>query len=733
MDHPSTNDVPPKGKENDIEAQDKTMKESDKPNEQTTASISASAASSNNNKPPTAGQKRSLELEFPSERLFSLDPVEEAVHEIWRDHPGMGIKLVLERCRQKLPQHVIDKPRIRRAKERIPYRYIDPSISNPTPRKTFSTDQIHFVHQKLQERQQLRTERRFQEADLIQAGLVTMGVEIDDKLKTWTVRQDHTPSSTSITISNVSSNNYAQKNQQPSSSTPSSTTTGIPCEMCGTLFPSRNLVFKHLRDPTSPCGNAIFVAGESLPVAPSTAAAKTAFRGRTSSSNTKQQHQQSIDVAACLWMGDLPLPWTRLGGKYNRLRSMLRDVLPRTVPTPWIKKVIRKGYRVPKEPPQQQQQQDGSSSEQVVSHKQNSPTNNNDADGSNTQNSPTHNKETEYRGFAIVVFRDAKEAREVLEAVDGSLVDPQRVFRSNDEDLWKLPSFTLKVRPAEKDSHQQQLESTSTPLDAPKNSTKGSQVAGQDPSFADQFLPWSIAELENHWSKLNPSQKLADVALHTQSQEASRYHHDALVEQLAKHYTTKGDPRDFVNCRGKDAPTDLRNSLTTLLENLRWPAQHDRPSMSSERYLVLKRQNTMTDSYYADLKQACHELMQWADPTYVWSGIAVTKNFVASPHRDALDTTFQYAISLGDFGRGGELCVHVQDSSESSHKVYVVDTHNKVARVDGRWTHWVRTWEGGDRYSLIFYDTTGLHATEASSEMTGEFCQLIEKERGDKS
>jgi hypothetical protein len=26
--------------------------------------------------------------------------------------------------------------------------------------------------------------------------------------------------------------------------------------------------------------------------------------------------------------------------------------------------------------------------------------------------------------------------------------------------------------------------------------------------------------------------------------------------------------------------------------------------------------------------------------------------------------------------------------------------------VDGRNIHWVRSWKGGDRYSLIFFDTT---------------------------
>jgi hypothetical protein len=83
---------------------------------------------------------------------------------------------------------------------------------------------------------------------------------------------------------------------------------------------------------------------------------------------------------------------------------------------------------------------------------------------------------------------------------------------------------------------------------------------------------------------------------------------------------------------------------------------------------------------------------------------------VASPHIDDRDQSFQYAISLGEFTQGGQLCVEgIHNSSDVREKpdfVNVVETHNRIARVDGRHVHWVRTWEKGDRYSLIFYDTT---------------------------
>ena len=96
--------------------------------------------------------------------------------------------------------------------------------------------------------------------------------------------------------------------------------------------------------------------------------------------------------------------------------------------------------------------------------------------------------------------------------------------------------------------------------------------------------------------------------------------------------------------------------------------------------------------------------MSWAAPDFAYSGVAVTKNFVASPHIDERDRAHQYAVSLGDF-TGGDLCV---DSIEAdgAHMVAVVETKNRIARIDGRCVHWVRSFAGGDRYSLIFYDTS---------------------------
>jgi hypothetical protein len=101
--------------------------------------------------------------------------------------------------------------------------------------------------------------------------------------------------------------------------------------------------------------------------------------------------------------------------------------------------------------------------------------------------------------------------------------------------------------------------------------------------------------------------------------------------------------------------------------------------------------------------------MLWADPLCRWTAVALTKNFQGSPHTDSCDISYQHAISLGGFS-GGELCVE----SEDHRCVVVVDTHNKLARIDGRYVHWVRRFRGGDRYSLVFFTTATADASATS-------------------
>jgi hypothetical protein len=231
--------------------------------------------------------------------------------------------------------------------------------------------------------------------------------------------------------------------------------------------------------------------------------------------------------------------------------------------------------------------------------------------------------------------------------------------------------------------------------------------------------------------------------------------HDHALQEAVKVY--QNQTPQIIYHTGRLIPTDLRDRLLLLLNNLRWAVPNHRNGMDTERYLVLLT-NVQNDVFYNDIREACKELMTTCtnDPSFYYSGIAITKNFVGSPHIDDRDQTYQYAISLGNFTKGGELCVDggivamdlddppsptttttTNNNSNINHEgkndnttatrtrnvpvIHVINTHDRLSRVDGRHVHWVRTWDDPtnscghsnddatkscDRYSLIFYDTS---------------------------
>ena len=177
-------------------------------------------------------------------------------------------------------------------------------------------------------------------------------------------------------------------------------------------------------------------------------------------------------------------------------------------------------------------------------------------------------------------------------------------------------------------------------------------------------------------------------------------------------------PRVERRVRGKPLPPQLAAELTAELRQLRWPEKSHRPGLESERYLVLPNRRGVqacgTRHPHFRLRQLCDAAVAFASPTFEHTAIAVTKNFVGSPHIDSFDRSEQLATSLGDVS-GGELCVDddssgIEGSSSSSggeprHSVAVVETLNCVASLDGRHVHWVRSFDGGDRFSIIWYNT----------------------------
>lgn len=323
-----------------------------------------------------------------------------------------------------------------------------------------------------------------------------------------------------------------------------------------------------------------------------------------------------------------------------------------------------------------------------------------------------------YVGYAIVVFRDAEECRAVQGALDGRLITPASVFAKDDFDnpdfaafaMSDAPPFRIKVRPAVEASRTKQG-------DAPKPNGKEDVVpnivpAGRDPPLADQLRPLETDAL------IARTRRLVDGAAAAASPASADEESAALLSRAGRHAQAlaravaavhQGHRRPEVRHEGRALPATMAGRLLALLQNLRWAVPNHRPGLTAERYLVLLTR-AAPDVFYQDLREACRDLVAWADPSYYYSGVAVTKNFVSSPHVDDRDRSFQYAVALGDFTAGGELCVAGLDR-EGREVLHVVDTHNRIAAVDGRRVHWVRTWEGGDRYSLIFFDTSDRRPT----------------------
>ena len=155
-----------------------------------------------------------------------------------------------------------------------------------------------------------------------------------------------------------------------------------------------------------------------------------------------------------------------------------------------------------------------------------------------------------------------------------------------------------------------------------------------------------------------------------------------LRKRLAQVYTIF--PRVEHRHNGKLVPVALRDRLVKILASLRWPAKRHRTSVRADHYAVIWRGRPRAG--LEDLYAGCHELITWADPLFQYTHIAVTKNFVGSPHKDVLDQSYQYTVSLGNFTSGGQLCVEepgleAKSSSSASAACGEIDGHGNGVSV----------------------------------------------------
>lgn len=218
-----------------------------------------------------------------------------------------------------------------------------------------------------------------------------------------------------------------------------------------------------------------------------------------------------------------------------------------------------------------------------------------------------------------------------------------------------------------------------------------------------------------------------------------------VMELLLECYAAEG-PRAVRQVRGALVSEELRAEMLERLRAMEFPggAQRERRRVMATGYVTLQRptkigvlEGTPTAQYeiaplgrskrssnkarlamaklqrHARLWELAAMAIREVDPEFaeLYSHIALTKNFVGSPHIDTQNVGPFYGMSLGDFSEGGgKICVEC-----SARLVAEVDTHNRLGKVDGRYTHWVTPYEG-ERYSVIYYQTEG-RTTEPRSSL----------------
>ena len=198
-----------------------------------------------------------------------------------------------------------------------------------------------------------------------------------------------------------------------------------------------------------------------------------------------------------------------------------------------------------------------------------------------------------------------------------------------------------------------------------------------------------------------------------------------VMSMLLAEYAKLGPERKIVRSLGKPVPNEVLQKVHNELEA--WSDRYDkfqeRPMIKASKYMILRspteaeakmiqlgsrrahsaiRKYQQNLSLWAAAKQAVASVdEQFANE---FTGLAVTKGFIGSPHIDTTNIGPFYGLSIGDFedGTGG---VRVELDSLT---VCEVNTKNRLGKVDGRFPHWVAPYdETKTRYSLIFYLTEG--------------------------
>ena len=192
-----------------------------------------------------------------------------------------------------------------------------------------------------------------------------------------------------------------------------------------------------------------------------------------------------------------------------------------------------------------------------------------------------------------------------------------------------------------------------------------------------------------------------------------------VMQRLLRAYENEG-PRRRVACAGRPLDPALAQQLLQALRATPWhQIPNERRSVRASSYFTIKRKRAAHGPHarlwHAAAEALASVISSDADKMFAANitALAVSRNFTGSPHIDTHDRDVQFAFSCGAFGdpppapqtgtvspdtdaqaprdaaagaheRGGKLCVEL-----SARVVAEVDTHMKIAKVDGRFPHWV--------------------------------------------
>jgi len=248
------------------------------------------------------------------------------------------------------------------------------------------------------------------------------------------------------------------------------------------------------------------------------------------------------------------------------------------------------------------------------------------------------------------------------------------------------------------------------PLDWSEYNSQGGKIglcpAVRDPNLLrSQLEPWPTGKLRTRLVE-HFGANYAEVDLLPRR---------CVMRRILENYAKIG-PRYLVRRMGKLVRADLRASI--LAELKIWAKRqgntNHRPSIAAKSYTIIRTPIEFGSSKSRNAIKAAIKLkknkdlfdlataaIQEIDPSFEFSSLAITEGFTGSPHIDKQNNGPFYGMALGSFpDREGGIRVEARWNT-----VVEINTKNRLARIDGRYPHWVAPYSG-DRFSLIYYQTT---------------------------